>query len=127
MSHSNPMHHDHDANNPGPRRHEKITPIKPEPYAVDVPAINPEAITEIRNMDGFASLILAWHAAAIADAENLLKIPEDATVEYAVNGSEPTTVVLEGASLLAFQAGVVTVLTLLGKLPFETIEETNAD
>jgi len=80
-------------------------------------------VVPIETIDQFAAYITAWHSHKVAVLEHMLQVPEG--TEMQVDGG--AEVVLEGAVLAAFKAGISVSLMELGKLPFVTqMEEQEA-
>lgn len=75
---------------------------------------NDVALTKVDDLDQFVRLLSGWHSQRVAELEALLSIPEG--IEVAIDDGEH--ILLEGATRLAFIAGVTVALMKLGELPF---------
>lgn len=74
---------------------------------------------EIRDIDAMAFGIEKWHINAIAQANQLMEIPDSFAIEYDPGNGQPTVALpLEGTAHIAFLAGVTAGAGVFSKLPF---------
>lgn len=89
------------------------------PSVVD-PDTQASAMVAITNIDMFAGYLTAWHQRKVATLQHMLSVPEGTEFTVNINGEEKS-IILQGDVLTAFQGGVVTALSELGTLPFDSI------
>ena len=98
-----------------------------QPLDVDVDITHvqsdkPGAVMTIESVEMMAKLIGHWHMLAVARAQQMLDIPENASIQ--LDGKD---VVLTGDARTAFIGGVTTALHIFGNLPivieYEKTEE----
>ena len=78
-------------------------------------------IQPLDTAEDFFAVLSLWHAKQVATLEHMMEIPEGTDVN--VEGNEVHTLKLEGDAHRGFKFGIITALSLLGKLPFASVEE----
>ena len=117
--------------NPGPRGHEKVIPIRPDvdPDTTAAASDAPETeapIVALEDVNTFGALIVDWFEQRKHDLKNLLVIPAGMEVELTDNDDPAAPIeklVLEGNTLKAFRLGVHSAMAVLGELPFGRFAE----